>query len=78
MKPAAERAVVHEVDRQTKAVVDIVSRWPEYRSHIAYAMLGAAVATCDTFGLDVEGWLAALRAHTPKPDALVPPSGRQS
>lgn len=67
-----------EQDRHFRALVDVVAKWPEYRAHIACSMLGLAVATCDSFGVDVEGWLAQLRAQQPKPAVLVPPKEKQS
>jgi hypothetical protein len=66
------------LDRHNREFSDLINQWPEQRSHIAYMMLGSAVAVCDSFGLDVEGWLAELRRREPKPPVLSPPKKRQS
>lgn len=50
----------------------------EYRAHVAHALLGSAVATADSFGIDVEAFIAALRKREPMPAVLVPPKARQS
>lgn len=73
MKPSAERAIHAELDRHAKSLSDIIIRHPEYRAHICYALLGSAIAFCDSFGIDVEAFVAELRRREPKPDVLVPP-----
>lgn len=57
----------------TDRFVALVNQFPEYRRHIAYAMLGSAIAVADSMGCDVEGFLVKLREHAPKPDVLFPP-----
>lgn len=75
----AVTAAVHaEERRHHDEIIRIISRWPEYRAHLAYALLGSAIATCDSFGIDVEDFLTQLRQREPKPPVLVPPSKRQS
>jgi hypothetical protein len=69
------RAVIAESDRQVQWLARTMTSWPNFREHIALAALGMAVATCDSFGIDVEGWLANLRKHEPRPAALTPPRG---
>lgn len=59
----------------TRKVAGLVQRWPNFRRHIAYAVLGQAVAVADSFGCDVEQFIADLRKRYPKPAVLVPPKG---
>lgn len=78
MNQEAQRQWYAEEGRHLAKIKRIIRRFPEYRAHFGYAILGAAVATCDSFGLDVEGWIAELRKREPKPDVLVPRKGEQS
>jgi hypothetical protein len=78
MKPEAEREVMREEKRHTDEVVRICGRWPEYRLHMAHALLGGAVAVCDSFGVDVERFIAELRRREPMPPVLVPPASGRS
>ena len=73
MTPEAERLVYAEERRHLAAVVAIVDRFPEYRAHLCHALLASAIATCDTFGVDVEAFLRELRAREPRSAVLVPP-----
>lgn len=78
MKTEADRAVRAEERRHLEALQNIMKRWPEYRSQFAYAMLGQAIALCDSFGLDVDGFIRELRKREPMPPVLVPPKGSSS
>ncbi len=69
---AATAEVCAELDRQLKAFVRLVERWPNFRKHIALAMLGAAIGTADMMGCDVEGFLRSLREREPKPTPIEP------
>ncbi len=73
-----ERELYAEVARLTREVMRLVDQHPERRAELAYAMLGAAVAVCDSFGLSAEEWLAELRSTCTRPAILVPPKTRQS
>lgn len=78
MQHPAWIAFLAEQERSLKQLAGLISMYPEFRSHFAYGLLGSAVATCDTFGLDVEAWLVELRRTQDKPAVLVPPKGRVS
>jgi hypothetical protein len=78
MPQGAARVWLVEEKRHVQAVSAFVNQFPECRSHACYALLGSAIATCDTFGIDVEGFLTGLRARFPKPPVLVPPAGGRS
>jgi hypothetical protein len=69
--------VIAELDRNTAAVGALIEAYPDLRSSIACAFLGAAVATADTMGVDVEGFIASLRKRYEKPDVLVPPTDKR-
>lgn len=73
MKPAAERAIDAAEKRHIEDVCKIVQQWPEYRAQFAHQLLGGAIAVCDSFGVDVEGFIAELRRREPMPAVLVPP-----
>lgn len=73
-----EQAVLSEERRHMAAISALIGRWPAYRSHLAYALLGSAIAVCDSFGIDVDAFLLELRRREPKPSVLVPPTGSQS
>ena len=78
MKPAIEHALLAEEKRHTQAISAIIGKHPEYRAQLAYALLGGAIAVCDSFGLDVQGFLDELRRREPMPAVLVPPKGGRS
>ncbi len=78
MSPEAKRLFFEEEARHLRELVNIVARWPEVRAEIAIALLGSAVAACDSFGIDVEGFLVELRRHEPRPAVLVPPKSKAS
>ncbi len=63
-----------ESGRQLQWFAAIVLKHPEFRRHVAFALLGSAIALADMVGIDVEAWLAELRRREPKPPILVPPS----
>ena len=62
-----------EEKRSLDFIVGFITRYPHFRRHLGYAVLGHAVAVCDSFGCDVEAWLRELRRVEPKPPVLVPP-----
>lgn len=62
-----------EEKRHVEECVRLITKYPEWRAHFSYALLGSAVAQCDSFGLDVEAWLVGLRKRHPKPAVLTPP-----
>lgn len=64
-----------ELDRGCKAFARLITKYPNFRLHMAMAQLGAAVANVDMMGGDVEGFVAHLREREPKPAPLVPPKG---
>jgi len=70
---AAQLECEREEKRHVAEVSRIIDQWPEYRYHLACALLGSAVAIADSFGIDVEGWLAGLRRRHPRPPVLVLP-----
>jgi hypothetical protein len=70
--------LIAEERRHMGELAALIGRFPEYRQHIACATLGAAIGTADSFGVDVEGFLAELRAKTTKPGVLVPPAEAHS
>jgi hypothetical protein len=76
--PHIQAAFLREQDRHQHEIARLVDEHPEYRSHFCYGLLGGAVGVCDTFGIDVEGFLVELRKRYPKPPVLNPPSRRQS
>ena len=59
-------------------IMSIVGKWPEARVELAYALLGGAIAVCDSFGIDVQAFLDELRRREPMPAVLTPPKGSQS
>lgn len=75
-----QAAVYQESKRHIGAMVDFVKRWPEYRRAIAYAFLGAMIGEADTFGCDVEAFIAQLRRQgmTRQVAELHPPKATQS
>lgn len=70
----ARKALLAEAERSLAFIKRFLGRWPEYRLHLAYGLLGEAVAMVDSYGGDAETFLAHLRAVEPKPDVLVPPT----
>ena len=66
-----QREFLDMADGFTKAWVALVSRWPNHAKALATAFLGNAIGIADTFGVDVEGFLAQLRKTHPKPAPLV-------
>lgn len=62
-----------EEDRQQAAFFAFTKKWPNFRQHAAYAMLGVAIATADMMGIDVEAFLRSIREQNPHPGVLVPP-----
>jgi hypothetical protein len=75
LPPEALRELEAEWDRQTQAFCRFIRRWPNFRVHAAYALLGGAVGTADMMGCDVDGWLCRLRQQEPKPAPICPPKG---
>lgn len=73
-----KRPLFLELDRQTRFIVDFTNRWPEERHRMAAELLGSAIGTCDTFGVDVQEVIANIRKAAPMPPVLVPPKGKQS
>jgi hypothetical protein len=65
-----------EEARHIRAFVKAATRWPNYRMHLAYALLGGAIAIVDSFGGDVEGFVQKLRIRhgkVPPEDVILPP-----
>jgi hypothetical protein len=56
-----------------KQVADFIARWPNFRQLAAYGLLVEAIAVCDTFGVNVEDFVAKLRKAEPKLPILLPP-----
>lgn len=73
LPPELQALIEAENDRGNVAFCAIVERWPNFRKQVAVAVLGMAVASADSMGVDVEGFIRELRARFPKPDVLVPP-----
>lgn len=73
MPREGEQEWVREIDRASKFFVSFVERWPNFRRHAAFGLLGNAIAIADTMGLDVEGFLAELRRRHARPDVMAPP-----
>lgn len=71
--PDIERLLHAEERRHTQAILDLIGKRPEYRAHLSYVLLGGAIAVCDSFGCDVQGFLDDLRRCEPMPPVLVPP-----
>jgi hypothetical protein len=67
-----------EEKRHIAEVVRLIDKYPQFRASFTYALLGSAVAQCDSLGLDVEAWLVGLRKLHPKPAVLAPPKRRQN
>lgn len=65
--------LLEEERRHVAAIVDLTNKHPEYRLHLAYALLGGAIAVVDSFGGDAEKFLRDLRARHARPAVLVPP-----
>lgn len=65
--PELGREWLSEQERFLTAAMRILKRWPNYRQHIAYALLGSAIAFADTFGCDVERFLQEMRRTQTKP-----------
>ncbi len=61
-----------ESDRRALFVASFADRHPELTRHSLYAQLGIAVCQADAAGLDVEAWLARLRANEAKPRVILP------
>lgn len=78
MDPRVEAMVKSEERRHVQAIATLMQRYPEYRSHLAYALLGSAVAVCDSLGIDPIAFIRGLRDTEPLPPVLVPPKARQS
>jgi hypothetical protein len=76
--PHIEAAYRREEERHQHEIARLIDLYPAYRSHFCYGLLGGAVAVCDTFGVDVEAFVAELRERCPKPPVLTPPTRRQS
>ncbi len=70
---AAQKDFYASEERHMAGFKALLERWPAYRAHLAFGLLGGAVAVCDSLGLDVEGFVAELRKREPKPAVLVPP-----
>ena len=58
--------------RQMKVFVAMIDRWPNFRKHIGYALLGGAIGAADMMGCDVEGFLVNLRKREPRPTPIEP------
>lgn len=56
-----------------KPITDFVVRHPEYRRHVACALLGDAIAWADSFGVDAQKFLDGLRENCGKAGELLPP-----
>lgn len=61
-----------EAERQIDAFKRLVTRWPNFRKHIAYAFLGPVIANVDMMGGDAEGFLAKVRRQFPRPTPIEP------
>lgn len=57
---------------QMKVFVAMIDRWPNFRKHIGYALLGGAIGAADMMGCDVEGFLVYLRKREPRPTPIEP------
>lgn len=60
---------------ELRRFVAFVNKWPNYRMHAAFGLLGAAIGTVDMMGGDVEGFVRHVRANREKPTPLRPPKG---
>jgi len=78
-EPAMPKAVADEwmveENRHIKAIVAFIKRWPNFRTHAIFGLLGSAIGAADMVGIDVEEFLADIRKRSPKPAQLVPPKG---
>jgi hypothetical protein len=73
-----EQAVKAEVARHCDALRDLIAKHPESVRLVCLGLLGEAVGVCDSFGVDVEEFVAKLRSTFGKPGVLVPPKSRAS
>jgi hypothetical protein len=72
MPDEAKAEVLEETRRHLAAFVRLIGKWPNFRRHVACGFLGAAIAEADKIGVDVEGFLAHIRAKEPRPAVLAP------
>lgn len=56
-----------------KPLTDFITKHPEYRRHLACALLGDAIAWADSFGVDTQDFLDKLRANCGTAAELIPP-----
>jgi len=75
MPPELTAEILAISDELAERFGRLILRWPNFRRHIATAELGAAIALADTFGVDVEGFLAHLRQQCGRAEQLIPPEG---
>lgn len=73
LAPEAERLANAEASRHLAAMLEIIVKYPAYRAHLAYTLLGGALGVCDTFGVDAQKFIDDLRRTQPMPAVLVPP-----
>lgn len=59
-------------DRNMREIKELLFYWPNFRKHIAFGDLGAAIGFADMMGCDVEGFLRKMRATEPKPTPIEP------
>jgi hypothetical protein len=75
LPPEVDKELLEELERGTRAVIGLVSRWPNYRREIAIELLGAAAGTAESFGVDATATVARIVAQCGKPAELIPPKG---
>ena len=73
MPTEAHRTMWEDLDRRLDEDVDFIKRYPRWRFTYVLEVLGAAVALCDSFGVDAQAFLTKLRATEPMPPVLFPP-----
>lgn len=60
-------AIEAALNKHERDVAELLAKYPRSRKHIAYGVLGAALAVADSTGADAEGFIAHLRKRHPRP-----------
>jgi hypothetical protein len=73
MPPELVRELERVSDDEVATFRRLIGRWRNFGKSIAIAQLGRAIATCDCLGIDVDGFIAALRKAEKRPSFVLIP-----